>query len=57
LPEATDGGLKDVVALLLDKGADVNAKDGKGKTPLRLAEERGVYKELMEVIRQHGGHD
>jgi ankyrin repeat protein len=39
---------------LLAHGADVNAKDNGGKTPLKWAEDDG-HKELAEMLRQHGG--
>lgn len=45
---------RDVARILLDKGADVNAKDKAGKTPLDEAVSRG-NKGAAEVLRQHGG--
>ena len=39
--DAAGRGHADVAKLLLDKGADVNAKTGKGKTALMMAAENG----------------
>ena len=47
-------GLKEIVELLLDKGADVNAKDDGGDTPLDVAM-LGNDKETADLIRKHGG--
>jgi len=41
-----------VTGLLLAKGADVNAKDKEGWTPLDAAT---GHKEIVALIRQHGG--
>lgn len=43
----------DEVRRLLLRGADVDAKDDRGKTPLRLAEERG-HTSLAALLKQHG---
>ena len=43
-----------VVQLLLAKGADVNAKDREGKTPVDRAQQTG-HKELADLLRRHGG--
>jgi ankyrin repeat protein len=51
--------------LLLARGADVNATNGNGKTPLDVAESdylyRGAaesyyYRSMAELLRQHGGY-
>lgn len=41
------------VAALLDQGADPNAKDKKGWTPLHWAAEQGAH-EMAEVLLRHG---
>jgi ankyrin repeat protein len=47
---------KDMVELLLANKADVNAKDNSGLTPLRWTEILG-HKDIVELLRQHGGHE
>ena len=42
---------KETVALLIAKGADVNAKEDDGRTPLDWAEND----EIADLIRKHGG--
>ena len=40
------------VMILIDNGADVNAKNGKnGKTPLDMA----VQQQIIDLLRKHGG--
>ena len=51
---AISQGQLDAIKLLIEKGADVNAKNKNGSTPLRLAEIEG-FSEIAEYIRQHGG--
>jgi ankyrin repeat protein len=51
-----EGGNTSVVELLMDKGADVNAKDNNGKTPLREALNHG-FKDIAKLLHQHGGHE
>jgi ankyrin repeat protein len=46
----------DVVELLLYNDASVNAKDNAGKTPLHYAALNG-YKDVMQLLRQHGGQE
>jgi hypothetical protein len=50
LHEAAGWGHKEFVELLIAKGADVNAKDAEGKTPL----DSGTG-EISDLLRKHGG--
>jgi uncharacterized protein len=55
---ARDDRNEDVVELLLAKDAEVNAKNNQGLTPLRVVEQRAwVPKEMVELLRQRGGHE
>ncbi|RTZ69639.1 MAG: hypothetical protein DSZ35_02165 [Verrucomicrobia bacterium] len=47
---AAEKGHKEIVELLIAKGADANAKDVNGKTP--LDEAKG---EIADLLRKHGG--
>ena len=42
-----------VAGLLIEKGAEVNAKDKKGRTPLKLALEGGK-KKVVALLKKHG---
>jgi len=42
------------VQLLVANKADVNARDGKGQTPLAIALHNG-HTNVAELLRQHGG--
>ena len=53
LHRAIRNGNNDILPLLLDRGADVNLKDARGRTPLALAQER-EDDELMEKLRDRG---
>jgi ankyrin repeat protein len=53
---AAGAGHQPVVALLLAHGADVNASDNRGWTPLHCAEQNG-QKDVAEFLRQHGGQE
>ena len=44
-------GHKEVIELLIAKGADVNVKDDDGTTPLDMADD----KETADLLRKHGG--
>ena len=51
---AAYGGRKEIVELLIDKGADVNAKSDDGRTPL----DRAIafeQTETADLLRKHGG--
>jgi ankyrin repeat protein len=54
LHEATRAGHLEVVKLLVEKGANVNATDFSGLTPLRLALGRRQLA-IADYLRQHGG--
>ena len=47
-------GGKEVAALSLAKGAEVNAKDKSGATPLGGAIRR-KHSEIADLLRKHGG--
>ena len=42
-----------VVEFLVDNGADVNARDKRGRTPLTLALENG-YTDVVKYLKKHG---
>jgi ankyrin repeat protein len=50
---AAGGGHKEIVELLIDEGADVNAKGENGWNPLHLAAGRG-QKEVAELLIANG---
>jgi ankyrin repeat protein len=54
LHEAAASGHKEIVELLIAEGADVNAKDAIGTTPLDQAI-RGKHPETADLLRKHGG--
>ena len=47
-------GRMEVIELLIENGADVNAKDEDGGTPLLYATLSG-HKEIADLLRKHGG--
>ena len=54
LSQAASGGHKEVAELLIAEGADVNAKDAYGTTPLDSAIKRRRT-ETADLLRKHGG--
>ena len=42
--------------MLLAHGADVNAMNQKGETPMHLAV-NAKLNDMVELLRQHGGHE
>ena len=44
----------EVVQVLIEAGADVNALDARGDTPLTIAEDAGAPEEVLEVLRANG---
>jgi hypothetical protein len=55
LRRAAEKGSDGVVALLLAKGADVNARDGYGFTPLHLAVSEG-HEQIVGLLLSHGAN-
>ena len=50
---AAKGGYSELAKLLLFNGADVNAKDDRGRTALMWAIESG-HDEMAEILRKYG---
>jgi ankyrin repeat protein len=48
-------GHTEIVQLLLEKGADVNAKDDDGRTALMLAAEKG-HTEIVQLLLERGAN-
>ena len=59
LHDAAQGAHKEIVELLIANGADVNAKDEDGLTPLDLAvrRHRDIGNEIADLLRKHGGKE
>ena len=53
LSRASLMGHVDVVKLLIEQGADINAKNNYGGTPLHLASEEG-YTEVPKLLNEKG---
>ena len=49
---SSNSGKIELVKLLIDKGADINAQDVDGETPLNRAENE---KQIADLLRKHGG--
>ncbi|MCD7459057.1 hypothetical protein HAX54_039918, partial [Datura stramonium] len=53
---AASEGCQDIVALLLEKGADVNSTYRWGRTPLSDAHNFG-HEAVCKILEAHGGYD
>ena len=51
-----EGNNIEAVKTLLDKGADINAKDNDGSTALKLASEKG-YTDIIKLLKQAGAKE
>jgi ankyrin repeat protein len=49
-------GRKDILELLIAKGANMNVKNNTGQTALSMAKEL-KYEEIVELLRQNGARD
>ena len=56
LLRAAGGGYTQTVKVLLAAGADVNARDGSGKSVLWFAE-NGGHIEIVEVLKEAGAEE
>ena len=48
-------GLTDGIACLLANGADPNITDDKGRTPLHIIAQKGIGKNQVQLLIEHGG--
>jgi ankyrin repeat protein len=53
---AVKSGKRDAVELLITRGANIEAKDIDGHTPLWWAKKEG-YTEIIELLRKHGAKE
>jgi len=49
-------GHREVVRFLIAKGADLAAKDSRGRTTLDWARQRG-HTEIVELLKKHGAKE
>ncbi|OHB65020.1 MAG: hypothetical protein A2Y76_09445 [Planctomycetes bacterium RBG_13_60_9] len=54
---ASQKGRAEAARLLIAAGADVNAKDNQGRTPLSYAEGRYECRKVAELLRKHGAKE
>jgi ankyrin repeat protein len=47
---------EDVVKMLLNKGANLSAKDQRGRTPLSMAE-KAEHTKIVELLHKHGAKE
>jgi ankyrin repeat protein len=46
----------ELVKMLLEQGADINARDEAGATALQVAQDKGSKQEIVELLRNHQGN-
>ncbi len=56
LMKAASEGCSNMVKALIEKGADVDARDKAGRTPLSFAIEH-VYEPAATLLRKHGARE
>jgi serine/threonine-protein phosphatase 6 regulatory ankyrin repeat subunit B len=53
---ASECGYKSIIEKLIDKGADINAKDGDGKTAMQKAIEYG-HNDIVDFLKAKGAKE
>ncbi len=53
--QAVEGGYKEIVSNMLEKGAEINLKDADGNTALHIATKLGYY-DIATVLLKNGAN-